>query len=141
SRAGKRLVIWGVTLLFGRGLALAISWKGLPMTPTPPQWLLETQDSGPVLVVRFVGRQVRLGEQHLRLADGYLFSPGVEIGGREVLLDLGNVEALASTALAGLVRLHGKLAEAAGHLRLGSVSPQLYKILEVTHLNRVLDVH
>ena len=111
------------------------------MTPTPPQWSLEIQDSGPTLVVRFAGRQVRLGEQHLRLADGYLFGSGVDVGGREVLLDLGNVEGLASTALAGLVRLHGKLADAAGRLRLGSVNPHLYKLLEVTHLNRVLDVH
>jgi anti-anti-sigma factor len=111
------------------------------MSSTPPEWNLEIQDSGPVLVVRFAGSEVRLGEQHLRLADGYLFGSGVDVGGREVLLDLSNVEGLASTALAGLVRLHGKLAKAAGHLRLGSVNPHLYKILEVTHLNRVLDVH
>jgi anti-anti-sigma factor len=138
-RAGKRLLIWAVTLLSEEG-ALAIAWKGLPMPPTPPEWSLEIQDSGPVLVVRFAGHQVRLGEQHLRLADGYLFGSGVEVGGREVLLDLGNVEGLASTALAGLVRLHGKLAEAAGRLRLAGVNPHLYKLLEVTHLNRVLDV-
>jgi anti-anti-sigma factor len=110
------------------------------MTATPPEWSLETQDSGPVLVVRFAGRQVHLGAQHLRLADAYLFGPGVEVGGREVLLDLGNVECLASTALAGLVRLHGKLEEAAGHLRLGGVSPHVYELLEVTHLHRLLDV-
>jgi anti-anti-sigma factor len=110
------------------------------MTRTTPHWCLETQENGPVLAIRFAGRQVRLGEQHLRLADEYLFGPGPEVGGREILLDLGNVECVASTALAGLLRLHGKLAEADGHLRLGGVRPHIYELLEMTQLHRVLDI-
>jgi anti-anti-sigma factor len=110
------------------------------MTATTPHWCLETQESGPVLAIRFAGRQVRLGEQHLRLADEYLFGSGPEVGGREVVLDLGNVECVASTALAGLLRLHGKLAEAHGHLRLGGVRPHVYELLEMTELHRVLDI-
>lgn len=110
------------------------------MIPATPHWCLETQDCGPALVVRFAGRLVRLGEQHLHLAEEFLFGPGVNLDGREVVLDLGNVECLASTALAGLVRLHGKLAEADGHLCLSSVSPHLYELLEVTELHRILDV-
>jgi anti-anti-sigma factor len=108
------------------------------MPVASPHWCLETQESGPVTVVRFAGRQVRLGEQHLRLADEYLSCQ--DVGGREVLLDLGNVECLASTALAGLVRLHGKVAAANGRLRLGGVCPHLYELLEVTELHRVLDI-
>jgi anti-anti-sigma factor len=108
------------------------------MSVTTPHWCLETQDTGPVTVVRFAGRQVRLGEQHLRLADEYL--SGRDVEGREVLLDLGNVECMASTALAGLVRLHGKVTAASGRLRLGGVRPHIYEILEVTQLHHVLHV-
>jgi anti-anti-sigma factor len=108
------------------------------MSVTSPHWCLETQDSGPVTVLRFAGRQVRLGEQHLRLADEYLSCRDVE--GREVTLDLSNVECLASTALAGLVRLHGKLEDAHGRLRLQGVRPHLYELLETTQLHRLLDV-
>ena len=43
-------------------------------------------------------------------------------------------------ALAGLVRLHSKLAEASGRLRLAGVNPHLYELLEVTHLHKLLDV-
>ena len=110
------------------------------MIPATPHWCLETQDCGPALVLHFAGRLVRLGEQHIHLAEEYLFGPGVSLDGREVVLDLGNVECLASTALAGLVRLNGKLTQAAGHLCLGGVSPHLYELLEVTQLHRVLDV-
>jgi hypothetical protein len=110
------------------------------MTAAAAHWCLETQDSGPALVVRFVGRQVRLGEGHLRLADEYLFGPGLDFAGRDVVLDLGNAACLASTALAALVRLHEKVAAAGGHLRLSGVSPHLYELLEVTQTHRLLDV-
>jgi anti-anti-sigma factor len=110
------------------------------MLATPAHWCLETQDNGPDLVVRFAGRQVRLGEEHLRLADEYLFGPGVDLGGREVVLDVGNVACLASTALAALVRLHEKVAAAGGHLRLDGVFPHLYELLEVTQTHRVIAV-
>ncbi|MCC6419479.1 MAG: STAS domain-containing protein [Gemmataceae bacterium] len=111
------------------------------MIATAPHWCLETQESGQILVIRFAGRQVRLGEQHLRLADEYLFGPGLDVGGREVVLDLENVACVASTALAWLVRLNEKIAAADGHLRLDAVSPHLHEVLEVTQLHRVLDVH
>jgi anti-anti-sigma factor len=108
------------------------------MSVMSPHWCFETQDSGPATVLRFAGRQVRLGEQHLRLADEYLSCQDVE--GREVTLDLSNVECLASTALAGLVRLHEKLTGAHGHLRLQGVRPHLYELLETTQLHHLLDV-
>jgi hypothetical protein len=110
------------------------------MRAAPHHWCLETQDNGPILTLRFAGRQVRLGDQHLRIADETLFGPGVSVGGRDVRLDMGNVECLASTALAGLVRLHEKVAAADGHLCLDGVRPHLYELLEVTQLHHLLDV-
>lgn len=110
------------------------------MSAMSPHWCLETQDSSLTQVVRFAGRQVRLGEEHVRLADEYLFGPGQDTPGREVLLDLGNVACVASTALAGLLRLHGKLAASARPLHLKGVSPHIYELLELTELHRVLDV-
>jgi hypothetical protein len=110
------------------------------MFATPVHWCLETREDGPYLVVRFVGRQVRVGEGHLRLADEHLFGPGLDLGGREVVLDLANVACLASTALAALVHLHAKVAAAGGHLRLEGVRPHLFELLEVTRTHRVLDV-
>jgi ABC-type transporter Mla MlaB component len=110
------------------------------MVATPAHWCLETRDDGPALVVRFVGRQVRVGEGHLRLADEHLFGPRLDLRGREVVLDLANVACLASTALAALVRLHQEVAAAGGHLRLEGVSPHLFELLEVTRTHRVLDV-
>ena len=110
------------------------------MLSTPAHWCLEPQDAGSALVVRFAGRQVRLGQDHLRLAEEYLFGAGVAVAGRAVVLDLGNVACLASTALAGLVRLHEKLQAAASHLRLEGVRAPLYELLEVTQTHRLLDV-
>jgi anti-anti-sigma factor len=109
------------------------------MIVTPAHWCLDTQDNGRSLVVRFTGRQVRLAEQHVRLAEDYLFGPGQGVGGREVVLDLSNVACVASTALAVLVRLHARVAAAAGQLRLEGVSPHLAEVLEVTETDRVLD--
>jgi anti-anti-sigma regulatory factor len=111
------------------------------MHATPAHWCLEIDQNGPALAIRFAGRQVRLGEGHLRLADEYLFGPGVQVSGRGVVLDMGNVACLASTALAALVRLHEKVAAAGGRLRLDGVSPHLYELLEVTQTHRLLDVH
>jgi anti-anti-sigma factor len=111
------------------------------MLRTPAHWCLEPQDAGSALVVRFAGRQVRLGQDHLRLAEDYLFGPGVAVAGREVVLDLGNVACLASTALADLVRLHEEVQAAASHLRLEGVRASLYELLEVTQTLRLLDVH
>jgi anti-anti-sigma regulatory factor len=111
------------------------------MTATPIHWCLDTDRVGDVTVVRFTGRQVRLGEEHLRLVEEYLFGRRPNLDGREVLLDFGNVECLASTALARLVLLHEKLAAADRHLRLDGLRPHVYEVLEVVQLDKVLDAH
>ena len=111
------------------------------MLAAPAHWWLETNPNGPALAIRFAGRQVRLGAEHLRLAAEYLFGPGAGLRGRDVVLDLGNVACLARTALAAVVRLHERVAAAAGHLRLEGVRPHLHELLEVTQTHRLLDVH
>jgi anti-anti-sigma regulatory factor len=109
--------------------------RALPLSPASDHWRLEWAVAGEATLVRFAGHKVRLSEQHLRLLGGRLPRLVQESGRRSVLLDLCNVECVASTALGQFVRLHRELAAAGGRL-----SPHVAEVLAVSGLDAVLDV-
>jgi anti-anti-sigma factor len=63
------------------------------------------------------------------------------VGRRRLEVDLSNVRFLCATCLGKLIALDRRLRACGGHLVLCDVSPAVYEVFEVTHLNAVLDVH
>jgi anti-anti-sigma factor len=114
--------------------------RALPLSPASDHWCLEWAVAGEATLVRFAGHKVRLGEQHLRLLGGRLPRLVQESGRRSLLLDLGNAECVASTALGQFVRLHKELAAAGGRLGVCRLSPHVAEVLAVSGLDAVLEV-
>jgi len=55
-------------------------------------------------------------------------------------VDFCNVNFMSSAFLGLLVKVHKKICERKGRLRLCNVNPNLYKVFEITQLNKVLDI-
>ena len=55
-------------------------------------------------------------------------------------LDFCNVKFLSSAFLGLLVKIHKKTCERKGHLRLCNVDPSIYKVFEITRLDKVFDI-
>jgi anti-anti-sigma factor len=58
-----------------------------------------------------------------------------------LLITFSDIQQLGSQSLGQLVRVHKRLAEAGGELRLAELSSNLQYILRVTHLNKMLHLH
>jgi anti-anti-sigma factor len=58
----------------------------------------------------------------------------------DMILDFCYVKFMSSSFLGLLVKIHKKMCERKGRLQLCNVDPNLYKIFEITQLNKVLDV-
>ncbi len=59
---------------------------------------------------------------------------------RNLLLDFSNVRLMSSAFLGVLVRVHKRVREKDGHLRLTNVAPSIYKVFALTQLTKVLDI-
>ncbi|HXG10107.1 MAG TPA: STAS domain-containing protein [Gemmataceae bacterium] len=110
------------------------------MSLQPGHWCLEAEERAGATVIRFAGRSVRLGEQHLQIVDEQLASLARNLGRREIQLDFGNVECLATTALGRLVKLHKRVQAEGGRLSLCGVSPHIYEVFEITQLTNLFDI-
>jgi anti-anti-sigma factor len=58
----------------------------------------------------------------------------------DMILDFCYVKFMSSSFLGLLVKIHKKMCERKGRLQLCNVDPNLYKIFEITQLNKVLDI-
>src|SRR5216110_1895395 len=110
------------------------------MSAQPRRRRLEVEDIGDVTVVNFVDRKI-LDEQNIQVTGEQLFSLVDEAGRRKVLLNFGNVEYLSSAALGKLITLNKKLQAAGGRLILCNIDPQIYKVFEITKLNKLFNIH
>jgi anti-sigma B factor antagonist len=61
----------------------------------------------------------------------------VAAGARNLIVDCGRLGFISSYGLAVLVRLHKRIAQVGGDVRLAAVQGRVYELLELTHLNRV----
>src|SRR5579884_97334 len=96
--------------------------------------------SGDVTVVHFTGSRVSLDEETIRHIRGPLLALGDEPGESGLVLDLGNVECLGSSALGTLVTLHKKLRARGRHLTVDNLSPQVREVFTVARLDELLDL-
>jgi anti-anti-sigma factor len=58
----------------------------------------------------------------------------------DMILDFCHVRFMSSSFLGLLIKIHKKICERKGRLQLCNVDENLYKIFEITQLNKVLDI-
>jgi len=96
-------------------------------------------DIGKVTVVRFADRRIwdEVGIQEL----GQELYQLVDDEHRDLLLlNMSDVEFLASAALGKLITLQKKLKARGGTLKLSNVRPEIYEVLAITQLNKKFDI-
>jgi len=59
---------------------------------------------------------------------------------QKMVLDFCNVKHLTSAFLGFLVKIHTRIREKKGYLKLRNVDPAIYKIFKITGLNKILDI-
>jgi anti-sigma B factor antagonist len=109
------------------------------MSPVSPAPLLEVSLQGQSTVARLAGcaelhegNAEAFGRQLSRLAEG---GPA-----RHLVVDLGAVAYLTSTALGQLVGLHRRLRAEGGRLTVANVRPAVREVFSVTRLDTLLEV-
>ncbi len=63
-----------------------------------------------------------------------------ENGSGELILNFCNVQFMSSSFLGLLVKIHKKVCELNGHLKLLHINPDIYKVFKLTHLTKVFDI-
>jgi anti-sigma B factor antagonist len=101
---------------------------------------LEREDADGLTVVRFVIHRLR-GEESCREVFGLLFGLIDEAGRNRVIVNMGAVEALDSSAIGKLVLLNHKAQAAGGRLALCCLRPEVYQIFAAMHLTGTFSVY
>jgi anti-sigma B factor antagonist len=101
---------------------------------------IKGETAGDVTVVHFTGRKVSLDESSIHGIHDQLLALADERSDSELLLDFGNVEYVSGAALGTLVSLHNKLLAGGRSLTVGNLSLQVNEVLEVTKLNKFLNL-
>ena len=81
-----------------------------------------------------------LEEQHIKeLEEDIIFV--IEEAKREnMMLDFCNVKFMSSAFLGLLVKIHKRVRERGGYLKLRHIDPNIYKVFEITQLTKVFDI-
>jgi anti-sigma B factor antagonist len=59
---------------------------------------------------------------------------------KELILNFANVELMSSAFLGLLINIHKRVSERNGHLQLLNVNSNIYKVFEITRLDKVFDI-
>jgi anti-anti-sigma factor len=102
------------------------------------QWL-QIEEIGPVTVVKFSHRRI-LTEQTVEIIAGQLFSLVRNEGRHHLVLNLGNIDRLATAMVGKLLILHRRLRAVGGSLVLCRIAPHLYEIFTLLGLTRILRI-
>jgi anti-anti-sigma factor len=94
---------------------------------------LEWEDADGVTVVRFVMHRL-WGEEACREVFGLLYGLVDEAGRSSIVLDMGRVESVDSSAVGKLVLLNHKAQAAGGRLALCRLGPTVFQALVTMHL-------
>ncbi len=108
------------------------------MTLHPDRPVLHVEQLDDTTRAKVVARE--LGEANVHAFGEAVFRLAEEACPHRILLDLGGVTYLTSTALGTLVSLHKKVRAADGQLVLTNVTAAVYEIFLLTRLDRLLDV-
>jgi anti-sigma B factor antagonist len=99
---------------------------------------LNTRKVGQVVVVEAVGR-LTLTDGHTRLRDLIHVSTGE--GAKKFLLNFTQVEYIDSHGVGELVRCYTVVRQTGGELKLACANQKVLNVLEISHLNRVFEIH
>ncbi len=58
----------------------------------------------------------------------------------ELILNFSNVQFMSSSLLGLLVRIHKRVCEHGGHLKILNVNANIYKVFEITRLTKIFDI-
>jgi anti-sigma B factor antagonist len=58
----------------------------------------------------------------------------------ELILNFSNVQFMSSSLLGLLVKIHKRVCERGGHLKLMNVNANIYKVFEITRLTKTFDI-
>jgi anti-anti-sigma factor len=103
------------------------------MSPQHLPGHLEAEHVGDVTVVHFT-RGKLLDEHVIQVVGGQLKRLAEQVGRGQLLLNLGNVQAMASMALSQIIALKKKLDAQGGRLVLCNVQPAVHELFELTRL-------
>jgi anti-sigma B factor antagonist len=101
---------------------------------------LAITDVGPVTVVRFADRRI-LDDANIQEIGQELYQLVEEEHRDRLLLNLCDVDFLASSALGKLITLQRKLKARGGALKLSNVRPEIYEVFAITRLNAKFEIH
>jgi anti-sigma B factor antagonist len=106
--------------------------------PIPPS-RLQLHEIGDVTVVRFEDVQL-LNDEQIQAAGKELFALVEEHGRSKLLLDLGNIEYLASAVLGKFITLNKKTKNAGGKLVLCNVGEGVGEAIRLSKLDRLFAI-
>lgn len=101
---------------------------------------IEVSQEGQVTIVDILDEDVL--EEHViaEIADA-LFAVAEEKAPVNMVLSFARVKHLSSSALGMLIRLHKRVQEGGGELKLCDIKPVLYEIFAITKLNKLFEIY
>ncbi len=112
----------------------------MPPAPGTP-WRLEVRSAGGLTVARLAGVRIALYEEDALALREALLGLASRVGAGTLLLDLGDVSFLTSTAVEGFLLVHHRLRDQGGRFAVYNPTPPVAEILDTLRMNGVLDVH
>jgi len=92
-----------------------------------------------VTIVTFTEERIVDEEQIRELQES--FEPIIKNNqDKELILNFANVKFMTSALLGLLVRVHKKVCELGGRLRLSNLDPSLRKVFEITQLTKIFEI-
>jgi anti-sigma B factor antagonist len=110
------------------------------MSWQPRHWQLEVEQVSHVTVVKILQRRLLDGDT-IDWLGGQLFQLADELGERDVVLNLVNVERVSSALVGKLAALHARVNTLGGRLALCQLHPELAAVLKMLRLHRYLNVY
>ncbi len=65
----------------------------------------------------------------------------IEAGAKKLLVDCTRIGYLSSVGITALIRLHKRMAEHGGEVKLANVQGPLFRLLEITRLDQVFQIY
>ena len=81
-----------------------------------------------------------LEEQSIKELEKELMFVVEEAKREDMMLDFCNVKFMTSAFLGLLVKVHKRVCERGGHLKLRHIDPRIHKVFEITQLTKVFDI-
>lgn len=81
-----------------------------------------------------------LGELYVKELEEEIMSVVQQARRENMVLDFCNVKLMTSAFLGLLVKMHKRISERGGYLKLRNIDPSIYKIFKITKLTKIFDI-